>query len=135
MVYHCQKKVPTWTLISGSSHSGKSNYGRSLANGNLVQLDWLLAGSIANSMHKGNPIISEFSKLIKANPDIARAVRWINSDAIAAAMADHVIKHLPLESDLIIEGYLLSNKHFMRHFLPMADDLSVRIWHSQKIST
>lgn len=135
VVYHCRRKLPVWTLVSGEGNSGKSSYVRSLTHNKVVQLDWLLGSNFAKPMHKGDEVIQELSRRLREGraQNIHEVVNWIDTPRKAHSVASHVIQHLPLETDLIIEGYLLSNKRFMRNFLRLASGLDVRIWHSQKI--
>lgn len=76
VVYHCKKKLSVWTLVSGAGSTGKSSYARSLTHSKAVQLDWLLSSSFAKQMHKGDDIIQEFPRVLKAGggQNISQAV-------------------------------------------------------------
>lgn len=132
-VYHCQREMRSWTLISGASKEGKSSYASSLESDNIIRIDWLLRTSVANTMFKGDPIIDQFSRRLKKTKDIGKTVRWIDTDEKAAPIAEHILRHMPTECDLVMEGYLLSNEFFMARFKNGAKELGVRLWHSEKV--
>ncbi len=134
-VYHCYKKLSNWTLVSGKGGTGKSTYAYNMDAASVIKLDWLLVFGIGrNSMFSGEPIVEEFIEAAKTfgETKIDKIVDWINTDERADIIAKHVIEHLPIEADLIIEGYLLSNKLFLEHFLRHTADLEVRVWHTQR---
>ena len=134
VVYHCQRRMRSWTLVSGKRNEGKSTYASTISADNLVELDWMMRTIFTATMFKGDPIVDEFCKLMKKTRHLGDTVRWINTDQRAAAIANHIIQYMPKECDLVIEGFLLSNDLFMKHFQIAAKALGVRLWHSQKIS-
>lgn len=134
VVYHCQKKMRSWTLVSGKRQEGKTSYASSLSSDNHVDLDWMMRSVLTNTMYTGDKHVREFCKQMKRTKRLGDTVRWIDTDRKASAIANHIIQYMPKECDLVIEGFLLSNDLFLKHFQLAAKALGVRLWHSQKIS-